>query len=212
MSVHGIGVPRRIDAHEQNAQNQQRQQKQRQMFHDPVTGKISSQQETLAAFKGRVKEQNDGIIAHEEAHKRAAGPQAIGSPHYNTKTVNVAGHPVSIITGGHQMVAVPDTISFQATKPQIERTMRAAEYAVRGAEAPSSLGGRAGELSDADRSVAEKGRAVLSAAQAAFGKRSELEDRLQRQGENSSGGKLTDKQVARAEQPGRVGEKLNLLG
>ncbi len=120
----------------------------------------SNKSEAFSIYEKNIQKQNERIIRHEEAHKAAAGPQAIGSPQYETKT-DPNGRV--IITGGHQKIAVPKMINKDsAPAEQIEKTKKAAEYVVKGAEAPASFD----SLSDADVAIAAKGREILSSIEA----------------------------------------------
>ncbi len=194
MSLNGIGVlPKRIQNPVLSQNGQQ------PPYHDPNTGKVGSREKTVSAFKARIDKRTADVVAHEEAHLAAAGRIASGGPSYDTKTFDVAGTPVTGIVGGHVNVKVPGKVSFKASKEQIARTMKDAELTIASAEAPLGLGGDAGRLSDADKSVAAAGRAVLASAQAAFGKREALDAKLAQNGQALTG-QLTDQQVAQAQQ------------
>ena len=156
-------------------------------------GIISTKNKAFLAFGQKVEKQNNSVILHENAHLSGSGPQASGMPVYNTRNI----HGYNVIVGGHQNVLVPAMISFMATKPQIEKTMKAARYTINGAEAPSSLGGQAGILSAADKNVAAQGRAILSAAETAFGKRSEFDEKLQQKDIQKTDTRLTPKLIAK---------------
>jgi|GEM_PF-3193174 len=223
MSIRGIDIPRKVQdprqpqyqqafgqqrQHSLNPQGQNQQQQPQSLFEDPGSGQVLPEKEALMAFKGRIENQNARVIAHEKAHEAAAGQYAIGSPVYNTKTVSFGNEQIKAIEGGHQMVKMPSPVSFKASKPKIMETMNHAETVTRSAEAPSD------ELSAADKSIAAKGRAIYSMAQAAFGKRTDYESRLNRKPE----GALTDKDITQAEQsdgkPKKpvLGANLDLLG
>lgn len=216
MSVKGIVYPKpvysttvsNVNGNNQR-QNGQRsaQQKKQTMYKDPF-GNITTKGQAMASFEGQINNQNRAIMAHEEAHKAASGPQASGSPVYNT--TSIFGH--TLITGGHQNVNVPGEISFMAAKPQIENTMRAAQYTINGAEAPAALGGQAGELSAADRSVAARGRAVLSAARMAFGQRETIDARLNRLEGTTPDGALKPEQIDKAQKKGVSDPQQKVVG
>lgn len=112
----------------------------------------------ISAWKSSIQAQNAKVIAHEEAHRSGAGPQAIGSPVYSKQTVTFGGQSQEVIAGGHQGVAVPGPVSPKAPEGQIKSTITAAENAEKGALAPSD------ELSDADKSVANSAKAVKAQA------------------------------------------------
>ncbi len=205
MSVPGILYPRQIEGRSYlNGNNYQNlhAHEDKPFFQAPATGAVMDKKQADLAFAGQVEKQNAKVRAHEEAHRLAAGPQAVGSPQYQTANIN--GH--TVITGGHQVVNVPAMVSFKSSKPKIQETIRAAEYTIAGAEAPASFD----ELSAADKAVAARGRAVLSAARTAFGKRGNLDDRLKNGGHNTNGA-LSDKQVARAEKSAQPGQRLNFM-
>jgi len=220
LSTNGITYPTPIYPNTVNGQQNRQQNGQRvgQQYQQPLykdqNGNLTTKTQAMLSFEGRINEQNKAIQSHEEAHMRAAGPQANGSPVYNT--TSIFGH--TLITGGHQGVNVPSEIGFMAAKPQIENTMKAAQYTINGAEAPSTLGGMAGELSDADRAVAARGRAVLSSSKLAFRQRETIDSRLQRLEGTVPDGALKPEQVAKAEGKGAsnpqkkaVGERLNIM-
>lgn len=213
MSISGIAYPTPVYSTAAKSKNQQQggqyspQMAQQPMYKDPY-GNITTKAQAMASFEGYVNNQNSAIKAHEEAHKSAAGPQASGSPAYNT--TSIFGH--TLITGGHQGVNVPSEIGFMAAKPQIENTIRAAQYTINGAEAPLTLGGMAGELSDADKAVAARGRVVLSSAKLAFRQRETIDSRLNRLEGKIPDGALKPEQVAKTEGKATSNPQKNVVG
>lgn len=127
---------------------------------------------------------NQLVIRHEEAHRSASGPQASGSPVYD-KTLDADGRV--FFAGGHQGISIPGSVDKNAPLDQIERTKTAANYVIKGAEAPSSFD----ELSDADKQVAASGRQILA------------------QAENAKSQKLSNPDKPKQ---GLVGQNLNLIG
>lgn len=102
----------------------------------------------LLNWKSKVLSQNADIIAHEEAHKSGAGPQAVGNPVYNKQTLSFGGQSLEMITGGHQLISLPGAVNEKSSKAQIQASKTAAQYAERGALAPTSA------LSGADKAIA----------------------------------------------------------
>jgi len=127
----------------------------------------------FAAMKSRIQAQNSKVIAHEEAHKSAAGPQAVGTPVYIRQKIAFGkGQSMEAIIGGHQVISIPAPINFTASRSTIDKTIRAAEHTISGAEAPSD------GLSDADKTIANRGRQVLFSAKRANMERQQFESKL----------------------------------
>ncbi|HSA06557.1 MAG TPA: hypothetical protein P5556_05215 [Candidatus Gastranaerophilales bacterium] len=181
------------------------QENQQSLFFNE-SGQPAQKEKAFIPYENKIKTQNALVKRHEEAHKSGAGPQASGSPVYETKTDQDGRE---IITGGHQMINVPSLINPTASREQIEKTKEAAQYTIKGAEAPAGFD----ELSAADRSVAEKGRAVLSSAKAAMAERNNLEARLVKfNGDKNVEGELSSQQLTQAKQSEEPPEKQHSKG
>ena len=135
----------------------------------------------FAAMKSRIQAQNSKVIAHEEAHRSAAGPQAVGSPVYNRQKIAFGnGQTIEAITGGHQGISIPAPVNFTASRSTIDKTIRAAEHTISGAVAPSD------GLSDADKAIANIGRQVLFSARKAQMEHQKHESKLAQNPEQNS--------------------------
>ena len=146
----------------QNRQNQP-------AFYLNAVGQKVSQEAAFQGYEKSIHEQNALVVKHEEAHRSAAGPQASGSPVYDVKA-DKDGRKV--IFGGHQGISIPAPVTADASIPLIEKTKRAAQYVISGAEAPKSFD----ELSGADKQVAFRGRTILAQAENAKAKKATSPD------------------------------------
>jgi len=127
-------------------------------------GNKASKQAAFGSYEQKINAQNSLVIRHEEAHFAASGPQASGSPVYNTKTDKDGRQ---IIFGGHQNINIPGAVNANAPLSIINRVIMAAGFAARGAVAPQSFD----ELSDADKNVAAISNGILSQAETAKAQR-----------------------------------------
>jgi hypothetical protein len=98
----------------------------------------------------KLRERHEEVVRHERAHYDAAGELAIGGPVLSDFVTGADGKEYA--TGGHVM------IDCSETGDAIE-DLRRGEIIVRAAEAPTEVDS---ELSDADRNVAAKGRALIT--------------------------------------------------
>jgi len=173
-------------------------QGQQTMYKDPM-GQVTNKDMAFSNYESRINGQNKKIIAHEQAHKAAAGPQAIGSPQYQ---VMMDPEGRKIITGGYQVIAIPAMVDKNTTLAEIRKAEKAAEYTIAGAEAPTD------ELSAADKSIATKGRAILASARTAENQREEMEKRLAKPNDGTN-----PKQAGgKPKKPAVVGARLNFFG
>jgi hypothetical protein len=146
-----------------------RNEGQHNIFHTPEGNQEHSV--AFAAYQAKINTQNNLVKRHEEAHRSASGKQAVGSPVYN-KISDKDGR--EIIVGGHQMIAMPSFTAKEHPVEHINNVIAAASLAVKGAEAPASFD----ELSGADKSVAAKGREIISSAETAKTERVSLQQKF----------------------------------
>lgn len=174
-------------------------------------GNKAQKQVAFGDYEKNIAAQNNLVIKHEEAHRSVSGPQASGSPVYETKT-DQDGR--LIITGGHQNVIVPEKPDKSAPFAAIDKIIEAAKFTIRGATAPESFD----ELSDADKQVAARGEQVLSSAEQAKAQRALLQQQFGIE-PNQKGDpeKLQQRQAQSGQtnpnQPkqANLGQKLNLI-
>lgn len=167
-----------------------------------TNGQKVTKQVAFGEYEKSIAAQNALVQRHEEAHRIASGPQAAGSPIYESKS-DKDGR--LIITGGHQNVTIPKAVDKASPLEQINQTLTAARFAEKGALAPQSFD----ELSDADKQVAQQSRQIISSAQTAQAERLLLQ---QQQGLDPNQKTDPNKLAQAKSQNGQTGQKLNLIG
>jgi hypothetical protein len=151
-------------------------------FLDPTSGNLVNQKQgtelntqRTGEYEQSIEKNNEGIRLHEEAHQTESGPQASGGPVVNFGSTDKDGRKIA--TDGHQMINIPEKATPQQSIQMIDKAIQAAKFVIKGALAPLNAGVPAphNQLSDADKSVANKGQSILSASQAAKQQRMQLE-------------------------------------
>lgn len=132
---------------------------------EDVSFQSNPQKQLAVKIKQTTDQRNRDVNAHEDAHKSAAG--VYGGPKVIEFGSDQLGNKVAL--GGHVSIKMPPVVTFHAPMTQIEKAERHAGIVSFAATAPRSLGGDAGKLSDADRSVnAQAAKALLAAHTAKF--------------------------------------------
>lgn len=131
-------------------------------------GQVESKEKAFNIFTQQVKiktqKRNDEVNAHEDMHQSVAG--GFGGGKVIESGSDELGN--SIATGGHVMIQMPQTgLTGQSSLTQIEKTEEHARIVAASAIAPEALGGDAGKLSAADKSVYAQANAVLGSTTAA---------------------------------------------
>jgi len=161
MTISPIIYPRMLNQQQayQPQQMQKRNEETQQQVYMSPTGQKVQRDLAFGEYQQAIAAQNSLVKRHEEAHRIESGPQAVGSPVLN-KTSDQDGR--EIITGGHQMIAMPQRVTPTTPPEQVDKTIEAAHFAEKGALAPQSFD----ELSDADKNVAATSRQIGDEARA----------------------------------------------
>lgn len=154
------------------------QNPQGQSLYQAPNGQVGTQEQAQSIFSQQVaeksKQRNQDVQKHEDLHELVAGPFATG------KTIDFgsdqAGNPIA--TGGHVNVQMPPIVSFKAPMAQIQQAEEHARAVAASAIAPSTLGGDAGTLSSADKSVFAQASIGLGTATAAKSQRLVFEGQI----------------------------------
>jgi len=152
------------------------------------TGQDVQKEQAFSIFEQEVakktQKRNADIIAHEDLHESVAGQFATG------KVINYSSDQLGkpIATDGHVNVKMPPKIEFKNSMPQILQAEEHAKAVAASAIAPQSLGGEAGRLSAADKSVYAQALSALSTAIGAKSQRLDFEANIQ-----SKTGQMPDK-------------------
>ncbi len=130
-------------------------------FLNPESKKVTTREQAFEGFNKMKQQRYDDVMAHEQAHLSAAGHLAASGIHLDYGANGV-------VTGGHVMIRVPEAGSADMPEDKLKQIISDARIARQAADAPSSLGGDAGELSGADKRIIAKASRVESTTKLAL--------------------------------------------
>lgn len=185
------------------------QRPQGQQLYQGPDGQTGNKDKIDSIFLTKVAEKtnkrNLDVQAHEDLHESVAGKYATG------KVVNYGSDQVGnpIATDGHVTINMPKKVEFKNPLDQIDETREHAKAVAASAIAPQALGGDAGRLSSADRSVYAQANALLGTAETARSQRLVFEGQIaQKQGKTpDKNQELNSEMITSAKNPEKKDDK-----
>ncbi len=124
-------------------------------FLDPKSKKVTTREKAFEGFNRMKQQRYNDVMSHEQAHLSAAKHLAASGIHLDYDSNGV-------VSGGHVMINVPKPGTKNMSMKELEQNKADARIAREAAYAPAFLGGDAGELSGADKSIIAKASSVES--------------------------------------------------
>ncbi len=122
---------------------------------NPQDKKVTTKKKAFEGFQAMKDKRYNDVMSHEQAHLSAAKHLAASGIHLDYDSNGV-------VSGGHVMINVPQAGTKGMSKKKLEQIKTDAGIAREAAAAPSSLGGDAGKLSDADKAIISRASSVMS--------------------------------------------------